>query len=58
EPTGALDRRTGDVALRMLFELVEESGSSLVMVTHDERLATRATRVIRLADGRADPTEP
>ncbi|MCL6538862.1 MAG: ABC transporter ATP-binding protein [Acidothermus sp.] len=58
EPTGALDRQTGDVALRMLFELVEESGSSLVMVTHDERLATRATRVIRLADGRADPTEP
>lgn len=58
EPTGALDRRTGDVALRMLFELVEESGSSLVMVTHDERLATRATRVTRLVDGRADPTEP
>ncbi|MBO6514244.1 MAG: ABC transporter ATP-binding protein [Phycisphaerales bacterium] len=52
EPTGNLDLKTGEAILDVLTELRESSGLTMVMVTHDERIAARADRVIRLVDGR------
>ncbi len=52
EPTGNLDRRTGAQIEDLLFRLNEESGTTLVLVTHDERLASRCQRQLRMADGR------
>lgn len=52
EPTGNLDLKTGESILDVLTELRESSGLTMVMVTHDERIAARADRVIRLVDGR------
>jgi len=52
EPTGNLDLKTGESILDVLAELRQSSGLTMVMVTHDERIASRADRVIRLIDGR------
>jgi putative ABC transport system ATP-binding protein len=52
EPTGNLDSVTGATIIELLEELNRESGTTLVLVTHDLELAGRAGRVIRLADGR------
>ncbi len=52
EPTGALDSRTGREILDLLRELVDGTGQTVVMVTHDPRAAARADRVVFLADGR------
>ncbi|MDT8368072.1 MAG: ABC transporter ATP-binding protein [Longimicrobiales bacterium] len=51
EPTGNLDRATGERIVTLLEELNREAETTLVMVTHDHDLAARAHRVIRLADG-------
>jgi putative ABC transport system ATP-binding protein len=51
EPTGNLDAATGARIVAILEELNRESGSTVVMVTHDRDLAARAGRMIRLADG-------
>ena len=51
EPTGNLDGVTGARIVALLEELNRESGSTIVIVTHDAGLAGRAGRVIRLADG-------
>jgi putative ABC transport system ATP-binding protein len=53
EPTGNLDSRTGQAILKMFDEL-HEQGMTLIMVTHDESIATRCERVIRLKDGLID----
>lgn len=51
EPTGALDSHSGDQVMAILADL-NASGQTLILVTHDGRLAkTSATRVVRLADG-------
>ena len=50
EPTSALDAATQDAFLRLLFAQVGSAGSSLLMVSHDERLGDRFDRVIRLED--------
>ena len=50
EPTSALDAETQDSFLRLLFDRTNEVQSALLMVSHDERLAPRFDRVIRLAD--------
>ncbi|QPM92487.1 ABC transporter ATP-binding protein [Pseudooceanicola algae] len=50
EPTSALDAATQDSFLRLLFEQAAQAGSSLLMVSHDERLGQRFDRVIRLED--------
>ncbi len=52
EPTGNLDAKTGGSILDSIYELRQDTGLTLVMVTHDERIAERSDRVIRLHDGR------
>lgn len=51
EPTGALDSLNGERVLDRLLGLTRESGTVLVLVTHDARVAARADRVVTLADG-------
>lgn len=52
EPTGNLDGRTGRGVVDLLFGLKKNREATLVLVTHDERLAAECDRVIRMADGR------
>jgi putative ABC transport system ATP-binding protein len=52
EPTGNLDRETGERVCDLLFELNRDGGTTLVIVTHDMMLAQRADRVIHIAGGR------
>jgi putative ABC transport system ATP-binding protein len=52
EPTGNLDASTGADVINLMFELNAERGTTLVLVTHDEMLARRCGRQIRLAGGR------
>jgi putative ABC transport system ATP-binding protein len=51
EPTGNLDSETGARIVELLEALNRESGTTIVLVTHDLNLARRAQRIIRLADG-------
>lgn len=51
EPTGNLDVNTGATIVELLEQLNRESGSTVIIVTHDLQLAERAQRVIRLRDG-------
>jgi len=51
EPTGNLDSKTGEDILRVIDELNDE-GKTIIMVTHDESIAKRAHRIIRLLDGK------
>jgi putative ABC transport system ATP-binding protein len=55
EPTGSLDADSGDAVIQLLFEMNREYGTTLVMVTHDEHLAARCKRMVRLAAGRIVP---
>jgi putative ABC transport system ATP-binding protein len=52
EPTGSLDAEAGEAVIALLFELNREAGTTLVLVTHDEQLARRCQRAVRLAAGR------
>ncbi|HRN85590.1 MAG TPA: ABC transporter ATP-binding protein, partial [Hyphomicrobium sp.] len=52
EPTGNLDGKTGRQVVELLFGLKQKSGATLVLVTHDERLAQQCERTIRMEDGR------
>ncbi len=52
EPTGNLDTVTGSRVIDLLFELNAEFGTTLVLVTHDERLAGRCSRSVEIAAGR------
>lgn len=51
EPTGNLDRKTGDAILDSLAEIRARTGQTLVMVTHDAHVAARADRIVKLEDG-------
>lgn len=51
EPTGNLDQRTGQTIVDLMLELNRESGTTLVLVTHDPEIAREARRTIRLSDG-------
>lgn len=51
EPTGNLDSATGDKIEKLLFDLNKEKGITLIIVTHDEELAAKCGRQIRIADG-------
>ena len=52
EPTGNLDRATGETVMDLLFSLREQAGTTLMLITHDPALAERCGRIVRLADGR------
>jgi predicted ABC-type transport system involved in lysophospholipase L1 biosynthesis ATPase subunit len=52
EPTGNLDSKTGEAILDLLWQMRAESGTTLVMVTHDEHIAKRGERVLEIADGK------
>lgn len=51
EPTGALDSTNGEAALGLLLELVRQEGATLLVVTHDERVAGRCDRSVVMKDG-------
>ena len=52
EPTGNLDSQMGDEIMGILEDLNQKEGTTIVMVTHDPRMADRTQRVVRLFDGR------
>ena len=57
EPTGNLDTATGFAILDLIDEL-HAGGLTIIMVTHDERIADRCERVVRLRDGLVERDEP
>lgn len=52
EPTGNLDTETGGKVIELLFDLNAEFSTTLILVTHDDRLASRCARTVRLSSGR------
>jgi putative ABC transport system ATP-binding protein/lipoprotein-releasing system ATP-binding protein len=52
EPTGNLDSKNGEVIISLLLDLSKADGRSLAVVTHDENLARRGDRLVRIVDGR------
>jgi putative ABC transport system ATP-binding protein len=52
EPTGSLDFATGEKVMNLMFELKQELGTSLILVTHDQRIAARCQQSIRIEAGR------
>jgi putative ABC transport system ATP-binding protein len=57
EPTGNLDSETGTEIVELLRSLSVEQGKSVVLVTHDQTIAARAPRVVRMRDGRIEGSE-
>ncbi len=58
EPTGNLDTTTGQHVIDLIFELNKEFGTTLVLVTHDQRLADRCDRAIHIATGEIVVPDP
>ena len=58
EPTGNLDEHTADVVLAEFLSLVRGEGSAALVATHNERLARKMDRVVRLHDGRLEELGP
>ena len=58
EPTGNLDARNGEQIMDLLFGLHKRSGTTLVLITHDQRLAARCGRILLIEDGRIVPSAP
>lgn len=54
EPTGSLDYATGETVMELMFALNRESGTTLVLVTHDRAIATRCDRQLRIEAGRIE----
>jgi len=52
EPTGNLDQQTGDGVVETMFNLVRDTGASMLMVTHDRNLANRCDRIVEIDAGR------
>ena len=52
EPTGTLDHVTGEQIIKLLFDVKEQSGTSLILVTHDRSLAQRCDRMAEVLDGK------
>lgn len=52
EPTGNLDRKTGNEVIQLLYNLHEKDGLTVIIVTHDPAVAERANRVVEMTDGR------
>lgn len=54
EPTGNLDRGTADAVFALMLRLAQDRGTAFVMVTHDEQLAARCGRTVRITSGKLD----
>ena len=54
EPTGNLDTETGGIIANLIFDAVAERGTTLVLVTHDDKLASRCDRTVHIASGRIE----
>jgi len=54
EPTGSLDFATGETVMALMFELNREAGTTLVLVTHDDTIATRCDGQLRIEAGRIE----
>jgi putative ABC transport system ATP-binding protein len=52
EPTGSLDHATGETVMKLMFDMNREAGTTLVLVTHDARIAARCERQIRIEAGK------
>jgi putative ABC transport system ATP-binding protein len=52
EPTGNLDKKTAANIIELLFEMNRDNGTTLILVTHDEQLAARCSRILRIDDGK------
>jgi putative ABC transport system ATP-binding protein len=57
EPTGNLDAENGEHVIDLLFSLQKDRSTTLLLVTHDARIAARCDRIISLKDGLIDPTD-
>lgn len=57
EPTGNLDSETGEHVIDLLFELSRNSGTTLLLITHDPAIASRCDRIVHLLNGQIDHTE-
>ena len=57
EPTGNLDEKTGEQVMQLLFDLNRESASTLLLVTHDQSIAARCDRTLRLLGGNLHPLD-
>jgi len=55
EPTGNLDSKNGRIVFAQLVEMKSEQGTTLILVTHNPKIATAADRVLTLRDGRLSP---
>jgi putative ABC transport system ATP-binding protein len=58
EPTGSLDFATGEVVMKLMFELNREAGTALVLVTHDRSIAARCDRQLHIEAGRVQEITP
>ena len=58
EPTGSLDFATGETVMALMFELNREAGTTLVLVTHDQAIAQRCDRQLRIEAGRVELSAP
>ncbi len=56
EPTGSLDFATGEIIMRLMFDLNRELGTTLVLVTHDQAIASQCARCITIEAGRVKDT--
>ena len=56
EPTGNLDGETGGHIVEMMFDLAARAGTTLMLITHDNAVAARCERIVRMVDGRLDPS--
>ena len=56
EPTGALDSATGEQIVGLLRELHDEQRMTVLLVTNDDSVAAAADRILRIRDGRLEPT--
>lgn len=58
EPTGNLDAETGEKVIQLLFDLNKESGTTLVIITHDMELANRTQQIVKLKGGKIVSNQP
>ncbi len=58
EPTGALDSRTGEHVLEILHNLNQETGTTVILITHDIKIAKTARRIVQISDGKIIQDRP